>query len=151
LSAAIVEELELIWVCCGWRVPGNDSIPIVQESWWAPGPVWTGAENLPPPHPPGFDPRTSQPVASRYTDCVIPALGASTTIRNIGGGGGLRHLKHNAADFRWRRYSFSASEVVISDRHILTQVELRCNVRINVNRRIQVYANILGRVREMEV
>jgi hypothetical protein len=31
---------------------------------WAPGPVWTGAENL---APPGFDPRTVQPVASRYT------------------------------------------------------------------------------------
>ena len=24
--------------------------------------------------PPGFDPRTVQPVASRYTDCAIPAL-----------------------------------------------------------------------------
>ena len=24
--------------------------------------------------PPGFDPRTAQPVASRYTDCAIPAL-----------------------------------------------------------------------------
>ena len=23
--------------------------------------------------PPGFDPRTFQPVASRYTDCAIPA------------------------------------------------------------------------------
>ena len=30
-----------------------------------PGPVWTGAENL---APPGFDPRTIQPVGSRYTD-----------------------------------------------------------------------------------
>ena len=28
--------------------------------------VWTGAENLA--HPPGFDPRTVQPVGSRYTD-----------------------------------------------------------------------------------
>jgi len=35
--------------------------------------------------------------------------------------------------------------------HILTQVELRCNVRIIVTSRIQVYANILGRVRELEV
>ena len=25
-------------------------------------------------HPPGFDPRTIQPVASRYTDYAIPAL-----------------------------------------------------------------------------
>ena len=25
--------------------PGKDSIPIVQEAGWAPGSVWTGAEN----------------------------------------------------------------------------------------------------------
>ena len=46
--------------------PGKDPVPIVQEAVWAPGPVWTGAENIAP--PPGFDPRTFQPVASRYTD-----------------------------------------------------------------------------------
>ena len=25
---------------------GKDSVPLVQEAGWAPGPVWTGAENL---------------------------------------------------------------------------------------------------------
>jgi hypothetical protein len=45
--------------------PGKDPVPIVQEAGWAPEPVWIGAENL---APPGFDPRTFQPVASRYTD-----------------------------------------------------------------------------------
>jgi len=45
--------------------PGKDPVPIVQEAGWAPGPVWTGAENL---APPGLDPRTVQPVGSRYTD-----------------------------------------------------------------------------------
>jgi len=40
---------------------------IVQEAGWTPGPFWRGAENL---APPGFDPRTVQPVASRYTDCA---------------------------------------------------------------------------------
>jgi hypothetical protein len=45
--------------------PGKDPVSIVQEGGWAPGPVWTGAENLP---PQGFDPRTIHPVASRYTD-----------------------------------------------------------------------------------
>jgi len=25
---------------------GKDQVPIVQEAGWAPGPVWTGAENL---------------------------------------------------------------------------------------------------------
>jgi hypothetical protein len=47
--------------------PRKTPVPMVQEAGWAPGPVWTGAENLAPP-PPGFDPRTVQPVASRYTD-----------------------------------------------------------------------------------
>ena len=47
--------------------PGKDPVPIVQDDGLAPGPVWTGAENLAPP-PPGFDPRTVQPVASRYTN-----------------------------------------------------------------------------------
>ena len=26
--------------------PGKDPVPIVEEAGWAPGPVWTGAENL---------------------------------------------------------------------------------------------------------
>ena len=45
--------------------PGKDPVPILQEAVWAPGPVWTGAENLAPPE---FDPRTIQPIASGYTD-----------------------------------------------------------------------------------
>jgi hypothetical protein len=41
----------------GWAVcvtprplftPGKDQVPIVQKAGWAPGPVWTGAENLAP-------------------------------------------------------------------------------------------------------
>ena len=28
--------------------PGKDPVPIVQEAGWAPGTVWTGAENLDP-------------------------------------------------------------------------------------------------------
>ena len=37
----------------GWSTPrpvrftlGKDPVPNVQETGWAPGPVWTGAENL---------------------------------------------------------------------------------------------------------
>ena len=30
----------------GRFTPGKYSVPIVQETVWAPGPVWTGAENL---------------------------------------------------------------------------------------------------------
>ena len=26
--------------------PGNDPVPLVYEAEWAPGPVWTGVENL---------------------------------------------------------------------------------------------------------
>ena len=29
-------------------IPGKDPVPIVQEAGWAPGPVWTGAEDLAP-------------------------------------------------------------------------------------------------------
>jgi hypothetical protein len=32
----------------GRFTPGKDPVPIVQEVGWAPGPVWTGAENLAP-------------------------------------------------------------------------------------------------------
>ena len=45
--------------------PGKDPVPIVPEAGWAPGPVWTGAENL---VATGIRSRTVQPVVSRYTD-----------------------------------------------------------------------------------
>jgi len=45
--------------------PRKDPVPLVEEAGWAPGPDWTCAENL---APLGFDPRTVQPVAIRYTD-----------------------------------------------------------------------------------
>ena len=32
----------------GRFTPGKDPVPIVQEAGWAPGPVWTGTENLAP-------------------------------------------------------------------------------------------------------
>ena len=40
-------------------------LPTVQEAGWAPGPVWTDAENL---APTGIRSPDRQPVASRYTD-----------------------------------------------------------------------------------
>ena len=45
-------------------------VPIVEDAGWVPGLVWTAAENLAP--LPGIDPRTVQPITSRYTDCAIP-------------------------------------------------------------------------------
>jgi hypothetical protein len=55
----------------GRFTPGKrDSVPIVQEAGWAPGPVWMGAEN----HAPlGLNPHTVQPIVSRYTNYAIPA------------------------------------------------------------------------------
>jgi hypothetical protein len=53
----------------GWSTPGLGRlapVPLALEAGWAPGPVWTGAENLAPLS--GFGPRTVQPVASCYTD-----------------------------------------------------------------------------------
>jgi hypothetical protein len=50
--------------------PGKDPGPIVHEAGWVSEPVWIGEENL---VLPGFDPRTFQPVASRYTHYAIPA------------------------------------------------------------------------------
>jgi hypothetical protein len=48
----------------------KDPVPIAQEAGWALEPVWIGAEKL---ASPGFDTRTLEPVASRYTDYAIPA------------------------------------------------------------------------------
>ena len=50
----------------------GDQVTIVRETGWVPGAFWTRAENLAT-RQPGFDPRTAQPEASRYTDGAIPA------------------------------------------------------------------------------
>ena len=52
--------------------PEKTRYPLCRRLGEPPGGEWTGAENLP--HPPGFDPRTVQPVTSLYTDFAIPAL-----------------------------------------------------------------------------
>ena len=48
--------------------PGKDPVPIVWR--WAPGPVWTDAENL---DPIGIRSSDRPGVAIRYTDWAIPA------------------------------------------------------------------------------
>ena len=48
----------------GRFTPGKDPVPIVQEAGWAPGPVWTGAENF---APTGIRSPDRQPVPCRYT------------------------------------------------------------------------------------
>jgi hypothetical protein len=61
--------------------PGKDPVLIVQEAGWASEPVWIGAENLTPPPRPEFDPRTFQPVTSRYTDYAIPDPSFPTKVK----------------------------------------------------------------------
>ena len=51
----------------------RETVRNLQGAVWAPGPVWTGAENLAPPTPTGFDLRTVQPVVGGYTDYAVPA------------------------------------------------------------------------------
>jgi hypothetical protein len=66
----------------GRFTPGNDPVPIVQESGWAPGPVWTDAKSLPP--FPGFDPRTFQLVASIYICvCVCVCVHIKVTVGEV--------------------------------------------------------------------
>jgi hypothetical protein len=55
--------------CSGRFTPGKDPVPIVHEAGWGQGRsgrAWKIST------PPGFDPRTIQPVASRCTDWAIP-------------------------------------------------------------------------------
>jgi hypothetical protein len=52
--------------------PGKDPVPILQEAGCAPGPGWTGAENL---VPTGIPSRTVQPVVSRHTDWATRPTG----------------------------------------------------------------------------
>jgi hypothetical protein len=49
--------------------PGNDSVPIVNETGWTSRMVWVEKESLVLPE---FDSRTVQPAANRYTHCAIP-------------------------------------------------------------------------------
>jgi hypothetical protein len=49
------------------------TVPIVQEAGWTSGPVCMDKEKRKYPAPPGFQPRTVQPVPSRYTEYTIPA------------------------------------------------------------------------------
>jgi hypothetical protein len=64
----------------GRFTPEKDPVPIVQVAVWAPGPVWTYAKNL---APPGFDPRTIQPVVSRYTDCATRPTFSHNTLSKM--------------------------------------------------------------------
>ena len=50
--------------------PGKTRYPLYRRLCGLQGRSWRVRKISP---PPGFDPQTAQPVASRYTDCAIPA------------------------------------------------------------------------------
>jgi hypothetical protein len=56
---------------------GKDTVPIVQEGGWTPGPGWTGAESLYP--LPGYDLRTVKSVSS--VDTVNLFLSVTNVIK----------------------------------------------------------------------
>ena len=70
---------------------------MLQEAGWASGPVWTGAENL---APPGLDPRTVQPVGSRYTDYATRPTGHYSIRTNM--------------SFSFRKYQHGKVRVALS-------------------------------------
>ena len=55
----------------------RDPVAVVVETEWTPGTISMSAENL---SSPEFDHRTTQPVASRYTDWAIPAYSIFTVL-----------------------------------------------------------------------
>jgi len=57
--------------------PGIHSVPIVQEAVWAPGPVWTGAENL---APSGIRSSELQPLAQSLYRLSYPAHGLNMEV-----------------------------------------------------------------------
>jgi hypothetical protein len=59
---------------------GKDRVPIVQEAGWAPGPVTANVGNI---AATGIDPRTVQPVASRYADRAVPTQLRKNTVHQL--------------------------------------------------------------------
>lgn len=57
----------------------TNTVPIVQEALWAPGPVWIGAGNL---AAQGFEAETVEPAVSRYTDLAMPVYTLSIILIN---------------------------------------------------------------------
>jgi len=78
---------------CGWSTsrpgrltPGNPRFPLYRRLG---GPQGRSGRVRKISLPSGFDPRTVQPLASRYTDCAIPALTDQRTMTSF-----LRFLDH---------------------------------------------------------
>jgi hypothetical protein len=103
----------------GWSTPrpgsfttGNDQVPIIQETGWAPGTVWKLLKTSP---PPTLDPRTFQPVGSRCTDWTIPAY---YSLRNV-------HL-FTCSSARWHPQFYIKFKIILyqmDDRQLPMDIE----------------------------
>jgi hypothetical protein len=90
--------LSLTSVLGGWSTPPHgrstpwkDPVPTVQEAVWAPGPVWTGAENLAPQ-------RDAIPPPSSPSRVVIPTeLSRATIIKQS-------KLKNKMKQYKLKNY-----------------------------------------------
>jgi hypothetical protein len=82
----------------GWEVSltprslctfGKDPVPIVQEAGWAPGPVWTGAENLAstgirsPERPARSQSRYSLRYPAHETEFILPVITKFRKLRQV--------------------------------------------------------------------
>jgi len=75
--------------------PGRDPVPIAQEAGWAPGPIWTGAENI-----------VSTEILSPHrlahrSSIIVQPIASSYTVYNI--------LDHNT-ETKSNRMSYGAGE-----------------------------------------
>ena len=82
--------------------PEKVPVPIVREAEWAQGRSGYVRKISP---PPGFDPRTFQPVASRYTDWAIPAPGGNGCVEKEFSGTQVRNWLLLASVHPINRYS----------------------------------------------
>ena len=58
----------------------RETISIVLEDGWAPGPVWMGTKNF---APTWFRPHTVHPVARSYTDYAVQTLEEHTHVKAV--------------------------------------------------------------------
>jgi len=101
----------------GWEVsvtprplftPGREPVPIVQEAGWAPGPFWTGAENLAPTgiRYPDRPARSQSLYRLSYPASLMPVLCNANNHRGTRWRRWLRHCATSGFEFRWVHWEF---------------------------------------------
>jgi len=79
--------------------------------------------------PPGFDPRTVQPVASRYTDCAIPALQSSSQTSSF-----LSTTVHYTNNWSWYKLpvKFKINKHRVTDKSLARPGRKQANVSVRM-------------------